>query len=65
MLTTEQLLERISNNMKKKSESAKRNYYRLERKIVKDKKKVKLHPEQKMSARRTYEYYRIGRGNWE
>src|ERR1044071_6759396 len=34
MLTTEQLLERISKNTKKKGKAAKWNYYRLERKIV-------------------------------
>src|ERR1044071_9380272 len=64
MLTTEELLERISKNIKKKSVAVKRNYYRLERKIVKDNEKVKLHHEQKVSARRTYKYYRIRRGDW-
>src|ERR1044072_1627232 len=64
MITTEELLERISKNTKKKSIEAKRNYYRLGRRIVKDNEKVKLHHEQKVSARRTYRYYRIRRGDW-
>src|ERR1043165_4516025 len=60
MLTTEEILEKISKNIKKKSKSSKRNYYRLERKIIEENEKVNLHAEQKMSARRTYNYYRIG-----
>src|ERR1044072_6512788 len=59
MLTTEEILKRISRNTKKKSEASKRNYYRLGRKIIKDNEKVKIHHEQKVSARRTYRYYRI------
>src|ERR1043165_4729500 len=64
MLTTEELLERISKNTKKKSISSKRNYYRLGRRIIKDNEKVKIHHEQRVSARRTYRYYRIRRGDW-
>ena len=55
MLTTEQILERISKNIKKGSERNKRNYYRLGRRIEKLNEIVKIHPEQKVSARLTRE----------
>src|ERR1044071_448392 len=32
--------------------------------MIKDQERVRLHAKQKMSARRTYEYYRIRRGDW-
>jgi hypothetical protein len=65
MLTTEQILQRISRNTKKHSERNKRNYYRLGRRIEKLKERVNIHPEQKVSARRTYRYYKINKGIWD
>ena len=35
------------------------------RRTIKHKERVKLYAEQKMSARRTYEYYRINKRNWD
>src|ERR1044071_3856455 len=65
MLTTEQILQRISRNTKKHSERNKRNYYRLGRRIERLKERVNIHPEQKVSARRTYRYYKIKKGIWD
>ena len=65
MLTTEQILQRISRNTKKHSERNKRNYYRLGRRIEKLKERVNIHPEQKVSARRTYRYYKVKKGIWD
>src|ERR1044072_7025122 len=65
MLTTEQILQRISRNTKKHSERNKRNYYRLGRRIAKLKERVNRHPEQKVSARRTYRYYKVKKGIWD
>src|ERR1044072_5206304 len=63
--TTEQLLKKISGNTKKHSERNKRNYYRLGRRIEKLKERVNIHPEQKVSARRTYRYYWINKEIWD
>src|ERR1044072_3265733 len=63
--TTEQLLKKISGNTKKHNERNKRNYYRLGRRIEKLKERVNIHPEQKVSARRTYRYYKVNKGIWD
>src|ERR1043165_8075901 len=65
MTTTEQILRRISSNTKKCNERNKRNYYQLGRRIEKLKERVNIHPEQKVSARRTYRYYKVNKGIWD
>ena len=65
MLTTEQILQRISRNTKKCNERNKRNYYRLERRIEKLNERVNIHLEQKVSARRIYRYYKVKKEIWD
>ena len=65
MTTTEEILQRISRNTKKCNERNKRNYYRLGRRIEKLNERVNIHPEQKVSARRTYRYYKVNKRIWD
>ena len=42
----------------------KKNWYKIGKRIL-QKFPVKLHPESKTGARRTYQYYNIAKGDWE
>lgn len=62
--TIEELLQAITSNTKKKSKRNKRNWYRLGRYILNGNQIPRANSSQ-IAAKRTYQYYRIGKGNWE
>src|SRR5262245_11014513 len=60
----EQIMEDISNNVKKKDNEIKKKWYKAGKYILQGN-KVKKHNEWKLSAKRTYKYYKIKKGEWE
>ena len=62
--TVKELLHTITINTKKKSKRNKRNWYHLGRYVSKGNQILRANSS-KIVARRTYQYYRINKGNWE
>jgi len=63
--TIEETLKKISKNVKKNNKKNKKRWYRVGKVLTKDNKKIKLHPEMKSSARRTYRYYGVNKEDWD
>ena len=49
-MLTEKIKKQISKNTKKDSERSKKDYYYIEKKILKKNEKIEMHPEQLVSA---------------
>src|ERR1044071_2028261 len=60
----EQRLEKIKNSSRKNLTENKKNWYKIGKRIL-QKFPVKMYPESKTSARRTYQYYHYAKGDWE
>src|SRR5262245_23154178 len=54
----------INKEKKRKEIENKKKYYKVGKALTNGY-KLKLHKEQKMAARRAYQYYREDKGNWE
>jgi hypothetical protein len=65
MPNIEKYLTRISKNTKKNNKRNKKDWYQVGRYLTKGGRIKKLHNMNKVGARRTYQYYRIGKGDWE
>ena len=57
-------MERIKQSSRKNLTENKKNWYKIEKRILQQF-PVKLHPESKTGARRTYQYYHYAKGDWE
>ena len=57
-------LERVKTSSRKYVTENKKNWYKIGKRILQHF-PIKLHPESKTGARRTYQYYNIAKGDWE
>src|ERR1043165_7912546 len=60
----EQRLERVKNSSRKDLINNKKNWYKIGKRIIQQF-PIKMHPESKTGARRTYQYYHYAKGDWE
>src|ERR1044072_5184165 len=60
----EQRLGRVRTSSRKEITLNKQNWYKIGKRIIQQF-PIKLHPESKTGARRTYRYYNIAKGDWE
>ena len=58
-------LKIVRENNKKNNKKAKKAWYYIGRYLMKGHKIANQHRESSLTARRTYKYYKIGKGNWE
>jgi hypothetical protein len=65
MTNIKKYLARISKNTKKDNKRNKKDWYQIGAYLTKGGKIKKMHNMSKTGARRTYRYYRIGKGDWE
>ena len=59
-----QRLERVKNSFRKDLINNKKNWYKIGKRILQQF-PIKMHPESKTGARRTYHYYHYAKGDWD
>lgn len=59
----DQLLKEIAENQYKNTPRMKKKWYKVGKALLQGE-KLKLHTESKTTARRTYRYYTLGKGDW-
>src|ERR1043165_3779702 len=57
-------VEKVKNSSRKYLTENKKNWYKIGKRILQQF-SVKLHPESKTGARRTYQYYHYAKGDWK
>ena len=60
----DQRLEKVKNSSRKNLTENTKNWYKIGKRLL-QKFPVKMHPESKTGARRTYQYYHYAKGDWE
>src|ERR1044072_2325892 len=60
----EQRIEKVKNSSRKNLTENKKNWYKIGKRILQQF-PVKIHPESKTGARRTYQFYHYAKGDWE